>query len=418
MRYNSVVTKNRIAIISYHTCPLSGREGKETGGMNIYVLNLALELSKKGFFVDVFTRSQDKTRTKIVQVNDNFRVIHLIAGPEEDVHKKDTYQYIPTFANAVIDFIATEKVSYDVFDCHYYMSGLVGIKIKEKLRLESPLVMTFHTLALMKNLVAKTEQEIESQERVDAEKLLIEKANVIISPSETDKEYLTYLYSAHAEKIYVISPGVDTKIFIPQNQQHAKKSVGAERDKPLLLFVGRIEPLKGIDALMYAVKILLAKGTVPDVALWIIGGDISQKKQLWSKELRKLEALREELGIRSKVRFVGKKSPDELSLYYNAADIVVAPSQYESFGLTALEAMACGTPIITTNSTGVSSILDEKHQALITSSNNPLLLAKHIEFLLTNKTAYKKLSYEVFKKVQDLSWAELATKVIAIYKKL
>lgn len=442
----------RIAMISYHTCPLSAQEGKETGGMNIFVKELATQLAKNGTIVDVFTRSQDTTSPKIVEVNKNFRVIHIDAGPQVSVNKKQLTKYLPEFVRGMKQYIVhssqlmvhgkstmnyeplTMNNTYDILDCHYYLSGLIGLKLQFFLKKRIPIFITFHTLALMKNLVAKTEQEKEPVYRIFAEIELVKRANKVISTGESDAEYLEYLYECPKEKISVITPGVDTNRFKPMKKHeareyiahssqlmvHGKSTMNHKLTNPeptkIILFVGRIEPLKGLDVLMYAMKILLKRKINCSLCLWIVGGDVSQKIELWPEELKKLEKLRTLMGITSEVKFIGRKNPEELPYYYNAADIVVMPSQYESFGMSALEAMACGTPVITTDVTGVSEILDDKHQSLITSANDPLQLAEKIENLLENPKLYEQKAMDVYEKVQDCSWEKVAKKVSKLFE--
>ncbi|MDE2025846.1 MAG: glycosyltransferase family 4 protein, partial [Patescibacteria group bacterium] len=251
--------------------------------------------------------------------------------------------------------------------------------------------------------------------RIAAEQQLINQSDLIISPSETDKLYMQYLYGGHAEKIAVVTPGVNTKIFFEQPTDQAKKHIGADLNHKLLLFVGRIEPLKGIDVLLYSMKILSERTPQLKVCLWIVGGELTLPEENRSDEMKKLNTLHRQLGLTNIVKFVERKAPSELPYYYNGADLVVSPSQYESFGITALEAMACGTPVITTDVTGVSDLLDTSHESLITSANNPLLLAWQIETLLTDTAAYQKASDEVRKKVQDLDWPLVAQRIINAY---
>src|SRR5260221_172556 len=184
------------------------------------------------------------------------------------------------------------------------------------------------------------------------------------------------------------------------DQIKAKQKIDADLSHRIVLFVGRIEPLKGIDGLIYAIKILLKKNPNQQVCLWIVGGDISQHTKEWSSELQKLEKLRELLQMPAIVRFAGRQSQEQLHYYYNAADVVVMPSHYESFGMAAAEAMACGTPVIMTNVTGISRLLDEKHTGLVTTVNNPLLLASQIEHVLENQTSHGLVAQELMKKVQ------------------
>lgn len=400
---------HRIALLSYHTCPLASQEGKETGGMNIYILELAKELARQGVAIDIFTRSQDKNNLFLVQIEPNLRLVHLPAGPQANLAKKEILQYVDEFVANFFTFMAEEKVTYDLLYCHYYMSGLAGMEIQKKLDL--PLVFTYHTLALMKNLVARNENELADEKRIEIELKLAKKADKIIAASQNDADYLHYLYEVSKEKITVIPPGVNTQVFKPINQKLAKQKIGADPNHKLVMFVGRVEPLKGIDGLIYAMKILLEKDSQQQVCLWVVGGDVSQKPAEWSSELQKLEELRQLLHIPTAVQFAGQQSQEKLAYYYNAAEVVVMPSHYESFGMAAAEAMACGVPVILTNVTGISQLLDEKHKNLLTTVNNPLLLASQIEHVLKNQQSHDLVAKELMTKVQDLSWQNIALRI-------
>jgi D-inositol-3-phosphate glycosyltransferase len=408
----------RVAMMSFHTCPLAAQEGKETGGMNIYVLELAKQLSRQGIAVDAFTRSQDNQQPYIVQVDPLFRVIHVPAGPESPVPKKQLIQYLPEFVANYHKFVAEQGIEYDIMHCNYYLSGLAGIEIARQASKPIPLVMSFHTLALMKNLVARDELEREERERIDAEYQLVSAVDKIIAPSDSDKSYLEYLYQADDCKVVMIPPGVDVQNFKPLNQPQARQHIGMNAEDRIILFCGRIEPLKGIDSLLYAMKIMVEREPELDVCLWIIGGDVSQQPSEWSRELQKLEKLRQLLKLTSIVHFAGQQPQEILPYYYNAADVVVMPSHYESFGMAAAEAMACGVPVITTNVAGISGLIDDEHELLITSVNNPLLLATQISQLLTDPDAHAKVSREVYTTVQDLNWSSIAKRVISVYESL
>jgi D-inositol-3-phosphate glycosyltransferase len=342
----------------------------------------------------------------------NLRVIHLVAGAEAFLPKQTLGEYIAEFTMQLLSFVDKEGLSYDFISAHYYYSGLIGLEVKK--HLEIPLGVTFHTLALMKNLVARGDDERESLERVEAELMLVKQVDHIFATSERDANYLETLYSAPKAKVSILTPGVDLQLFHPADKVQAKQAIGATNDSQLILFVGRIEPLKGIDVLLYAIKILLQKHPELKLCLYIVGGDVSESADQWSKELQKLEKLRTLLGIEASVHFVGRKKQEELPDYYNAAEIVVMPSQYESFGITALEAMASGVPVITTDVTGVSGLLDSNHASLVTSANNPMLLAEKIKNLLIDKDMYQKTSQEVYAKVQDLSWKKVVERFLRL----
>lgn len=405
-----------IAVFSLHTCPLAAAEGKETGGQNVYVLELGKELGKLGFKVDMFTRSQDRHQPKIVDVAYNVRVVHLVCGPEKPLPKKKLIGFVGEFVVNFLKYSNEQKRRYDLIHAHYYLSGLAGLEVQKASKKHLPLVVNFHTLALMKNLVARTQNEAENKFRINAEQKLIFRSDHIIASSQTDKQYLRFLYNCPPHKISVVTPGVDTSVFHPYPKTFAKKAIGTHTRHKIILAAGRMEPLKGYDVLLYALKILLVRHPrlKDKVNLWLVGGDVSEKPNLWAKELKKLERVRTQLDIKAAVRFAGYQPQSRLPYFYSAADIVVMPSHYESFGMTALEAIACGTPVIATNVTGVASIVTPS-VGIVTSANNPLLLAQHIERLLKRK---KSVSPNISNRMENYSWAKAAIKTAAIYRRL
>ncbi len=404
----------RIAMISYHTCPLAAFEGKETGGMNIYVLELSKALASQGHTVDIFTRSQDPSNQRIVQIQPGVRLMHIPAGPEEYLSKKDIVQFIPVFAQHMCDFIEAEGAAYDVAHAHYYQSGLVMRECQS--RWSVPLVMTYHTLALMKNLVARTEAEQESSERINVERELANEARQIVILSENEAQYLHYLYDVNVAKITVVPSGFNPHVFHPQDQHVVRQLLDIPRTEKVLMWVGRLEPLKGIDAILFALKILKVRHPEIPIQLWLIGGQTTLTQEMWTREQKKLDALLRQLGLEDVVHFAGQQTQDKLPTYLNAADLVVMPSHYESFGMSALEAMACGIPVITTNVAGISALLDDHHKALVTTVNNPLLLARQIERLLIDVTTYQSIKKYLSEHIQDLSWSTIAVQIATVYR--
>lgn len=416
----------RLCLISYHTCPLAAKEGKEAGGMNVYVLELSKELVKLGYKVDIFTRCQAKSNPHVVQIIKGLRLMHIAAGPKKLFPKKQLTKYLAEFSKNVKKFVKKENLKYDLIHAHYYMSGLAALQIRDFLSIKKsqqtplvflPLVMSFHTLALMKNLVARDELERAKEERITAEELLISEADMIIASSSGDRGYLEYLYQVPKKKIKTISPGYNPQLFKPLDQAIAKRRVGANSDHKIVLFVGRIEPLKGIDNLLYAIKILTQKNQDLDLCLWIVGGDISPEgDQRWSTELQKLEKIRKLLKIRTQVTFVGRRLQEDLPYYYNAAEVVVMPSHYESFGMAALEAMACAVPVLTTDAAGVAEIFKKSRDMFITSVNNPLKLAEQIESIVSDKKERVKLGKKARTQVKSLTWKKVAAEMDKAYK--
>lgn len=424
--FSASICAMRFAQISYHTCPLASEEGKETGGMNVYVYNLSLELAKLGHQVDVFTRSEDIHAKKIVQVAPNFRVIHLTAGPEKTLPKKELIKFIPEFSRNLSNYLLpnskflnlNSRFSYDIIHAHYYMSGMAILDLYKNMgqtKCPVPTIISFHTLALLKNLVARGNDEMESQTRIEAEMELVKKAYKIIAPSKVEFNYLKYLYATPEEKIEIIPPGFDATLFKPMDKHVARAHIGANPKHKIILFVGRIEPLKGIDVLMYALKILVARCPDCPICLWIVGGEkdtvLSSKH---NPELQKLYQLRDTLKLHSVIKFVPQQHQHELPFYYNAADVVVMPSHYESFGMTALEATACGAAVVTTNVAGIAAMFENSDQHLVISANNPLMLAQAIEKIIHRRHIF----WARRKKVQDLSWEKMAKRMEKVYAQL
>lgn len=391
-------------MISVHECPLASSEGKERGGINVYTFELSKALSRLGWQVDAFTRIQDDVNPRIVQVNDRFRVVHLPNGPHSPLSKKEMLRFLPEFTSALTPYIQR----YDIVHAHYYLSGLVAQE------LNVPFIMTFHTLGLMKQLVSRGKSQ-DPDERIDLERKLVKSAKIIITASDAGKEYLTAMYDARQENVVTIPPGVDTSLFRPIDHASAKKRIGADPKHHVILSVGRIDPVKGFDVLLIALKMLFQhnpslKGRV---CLWIVGGDVEQPKSQWSRELKRLDDLRSALHLTTTVRFVPPQPQEELPYYYNAADVLVMPSHYESFGMVALEAIACGTPVIATDVTGISPIVKEFPQGHVVSANNPIALASEIEHVLKRPHQQENLAA-----LDAFTWDAVAKRVANVYSAL
>ena len=273
--------------------------------------------------------------------------------------------------------------------------------------------MTFHTLGLMKQLVARSKDTDDPPERIAVERDLVMYAHRLITSSVTGKEYLAALYDTPENKIITIPPGVDTKVFRPIPAAVAKKHIHADTHHKIILAVGRIDPVKGFDVLLVSLKMLLRKH--PDyldrLCLWIVGGDVGQNQNEWSRELKKLDTLRKTLHLSATVKFVPTQSQEELPYYYNAADVLVMLSHYESFGMVALEAIACGTQVIATDVTGISPILKDLPQGHIVSANNPLALSEQIKHVIEG-APHPQVPAEA---IRMFDWNEIASRVSGVY---
>ena len=339
----------RVAIISYHTCPVARLGGPETGGLNVYVRELARELSERGHYVDVFTRCAGDVpaaEPALVDGSPHARLIHIDAGPHEYVEKALLPEYLDAFEQGVAAFAEREGLTYDLVHSHYWLSGVVGERLKA--RWGVPHIVMFHTLGEVKN--RSRISELEPAPRIDAERAIAKGAERIVVASRDEQELLVRLYGADASHIAVVPCGVNLDLFQPIDKEEARQKLGLRDDDRILLFVGRIEPLKGVDILLGAAAQVEAES---DCFVLIIGGDSAAQ----DGEMAHLRLLASELGISDRVNFLGAVDHEKLPLFYSAADVCVVPSFYESFGLVALEAMACGVPVVSTDVGGLPEVV-------------------------------------------------------------
>ncbi|MGB9299262.1 MAG: glycosyltransferase, partial [Anaerolineae bacterium] len=336
----------RLAMLSVHTCPKAALGGKETGGMNVYVRDLSRELGRRGFIVDVFTRSQDPDAPRIVDLGPNARVIHLKAGPEAPYDKNLVHNHIDEFTDNLLEFARREDVAYHLVHSHYWLSGLVARRLRREWN--TPVMHMFHTLGKLKNRVAKSEADLEAPLRVESEREIINSVDRLVAANPLEKAQMIWLYGADPTKIEVIPCGVDLELFYPRARSEAEAYLDMPVHHKMVLFVGRVEPLKGIDVLIEAMALVLEKHTDlrDDICLCVIGGEPDADAADMDREMARLQDMRETLGIADVVAFLGKRAQPALPFHYYAAEVCVVPSHYESFGMVALEAMACGTPVI------------------------------------------------------------------------
>jgi len=404
----------RIAMLSVHTCPLATLGGKETGGMNVYVRDLSRELARRGHRVDVYTRSQDSSMPRVSNgLGHGARVIHLPAGPEHPYNKHLVYDHLPEFTSGMLAQAKADGISYDVLHSHYWLSGAVARDLRE--RWDAPIVHMFHTLGKMKNAVAQRPEELETERRIDVETEIVGFADALVAATPVEEEQLVQLYAADQARIRVIAPGVDTERFHPAPPDYAKERIGLCTDCCIILFVGRIEPLKGIDNLLRAIALIVSErpGLREDLRVPIIGGDPDRIRE--DDEMVRLQELREELGIGDVVTFLGSKDQDMLQYYYSAAEVVVMPSDYESFGMVALEAMACGTPVIASDVGGLAFLVKHGRTGYRVPARDPAALAAKITRLLKDKGLRRRIGYRAACWAESYAWPHIADRIEKLY---
>ncbi|OQY88555.1 MAG: glycosyl transferase [Anaerolineae bacterium UTCFX1] len=407
----------RIAMLSYHTCPLATLGGKDTGGMNVYVRELTRQLGKMGIHVDVFTRSQDDHVPHVLhELGYGNRVVHIPAGPEHPMSKQELAEYIPQFAEGIKDFAIDKGIQYDIIHSHYWMSGIAAASLSDAWA-GAPIVHMFHTLGEMKNRIARTEAEREGAYRIEGEKRVLRRVDRIVVATLAEMTQLRFLYKADSSKMVVIPPGVNVGRFYPIPSDEAKAYIGLKPDDRMILFVGRIEPLKGVDTLLEAMSCLQMKESRP-VHLAIIGGDPSASPEEMNAEMARLKNLCEVLGLDQSVVFLGVRDQDKLSYYYSAAEVVVMPSHYESFGMVALEAMACGTPVIASEVGGLAYLVRDGETGFTIPAEEPETLCEKLSWLLNDEALRRKMSAQAAAYAQDYAWEKIAKRIVDVYEEL
>jgi D-inositol-3-phosphate glycosyltransferase len=410
----------RIAMLSYHTCPLATLGGKDTGGMNVYVRDLTVELGRMGIHVDVFTRSQDEHVPHVLHdLGFGNRVVHVPAGPEVPLPKRELAGYIPEFVEGVKAFAAEKGLHYDAIHSHYWMSGLAAEALSDAWG-GTPIVQMFHTLGEMKNRVARSEAEREGQYRLDGERQVIARADRIIAATPAEQAQLEWLYKAQAGKVTIIPPGVDVCHFYPIPADEARQFIGVDPECCLLLYVGRIEPLKGVDTLIQALALLRGRQTCRReyASLAIIGGEPDATPEAMDAEMRRLRSLCAELGMQDVVLFLGKRGQDTLPYYYSAAEVVVVPSRYESFGMVALEAMACGIPVVASQVGGLAFLVQDGVTGYTIPDGDPQTLSERLSRLLNDEQLRQSLGRNAAEYAQNYAWDKIASQLAGVYEKL
>jgi D-inositol-3-phosphate glycosyltransferase len=323
---------------------------------------------------------------------------------------------LPQFVAGIREFAQTKGIRYDLIHSHYWMSGIAAVELKQIWNI--PVVHMFHTLVLMKNRVARQSSEIEGAYRIDGERKVIREADRIVAATPAELAQLQWLYKADTRRVTVIPPGVDISRFYPIPPDEAKDCIGVDCAHHLILFVGRIEPLKGLDVLIKALAVLKENGFMQKnpLCLAVIGGDPGASPETMSAEMQRAQAMCEKYGLQDIIQFMGKRSQDALPYYYSAADVLVMPSHYESFGMVALEAMACGTPVVASQVGGLAFLVQDGVTGYTVPSGDPHALAERLGLLIQDTEARKKMGAQAAQAAQAYHWGRIAARIVAAYE--
>jgi glycosyltransferase involved in cell wall biosynthesis len=329
----------RIALISEHASPLATVGGTDAGGQNIYVANVARCLAKAGHQVDVFTRRDSPDLPSVVDLRPGARVVHINAGPPSFVPKEELLGHMPEFARCTERLFRTSQ-SYDVVHANFFMSGLVAQRLKATTN--TPFVITFHALGLVRQLHQKQADTFPAA-RIEIERSLVKRADAIIAECPQDQHDLVTLYGARPSRLAMVPCGFDAGEFRPMNRSKARKALGLAEHEFIILQLGRLVPRKGIDNVIRSMAHL---DSVIPARLLVVGGDEHEPDEVATPEIARLRQVAREAGVADKVTFIGHRQRDELRSFYAAANVFVTTPWYEPFGITPLEAMASGTPVV------------------------------------------------------------------------
>lgn len=391
-----------VAMLSVHTSPLAlPGSAKDAGGMNVYICELARELGRSGITVDIFTRRTHFDQPVIVTLGPRVRVIHVEAGPIAPIDKHDLYRHLSAFTQHIEEFAGREQRTYDLLHSHYWLSGVAAQRLARRWRI--PHVTMFHTLAHLKQLANPAESE--PKLRLEMERQLIQHTERIVTATQDERRQIIRHYGATAGQVAVIPCGVDLRRFVPQNRQEARAELGLKVEQPVLLFVGRLDPFKGPDLLLKAASLMKKKAQVV-----MVGGNVAG-----DPEIEKLRSLACDLRIQKRVSFLGARPQAELPRIYSAADVTVVPSYHESFGMAAVESLACGTPVVATRAGGLMSVIRHGETGYLVP-RCPGFFAECLDSLLNNPATLRNMRAAARPSILHYSWQNVARSMSEVYE--
>jgi D-inositol-3-phosphate glycosyltransferase len=402
----------RVAVLSLHTSPLEQPGTGDAGGMNVYIVEVSKRLASLGVEVEIFTRATTGDLPPTVEMSPGVTVRHITAGPYEGLSKEDLPGQLCSFTTGVLRHEAMREPGYyDLIHSHYWLSGQVGWPVKE--RWGVPLVHSMHTLAKVKNAALAGSDTPEPAVRLLGEDQVVDVADRLIANTAQEAEQLIGLYGADPRRVAVVHPGVDLDVFRPGDRAAARARLGLPPDAPVLLFAGRIQPLKAPDILLRVAADLLARepARYQDLVVAIVGGPSGTGLA----EPHQLTRLARHLGIADRTRFVKPVGQADLADWYRAADIAVVPSYNESFGLVAVEAQACGTPVVAARVGGLATAVLHGESGLLVDGHNPADYADACAALLDHPETLARMRIGAHRHAAQFGWGATADQTLGVY---
>lgn len=402
----------RVAAISVHTSPLATLGGKDAGGMNVYVRELSCHTAELGLPVDIFTRRTDPHSPEVVEICEGVNLIYVDAGPPEPVDKNQLFELLPEFAENMALYSLRAGVRYDVVHAHYWLSGWTAHLLKRYWN--TPFSLMFHTTAHMKNIVSP-ERDQETRLRAEIEEKLVGLADSIIAANPDEAADLIWRQRGDAAKICTIPPGVDTELFQPLDRTACRLELGIPLDEQMVLFVGRIDPIKGLDTLLGATRFLAGAGSAARVH--IVGGDFDLSGHPTGPLAAFVESARAS-GVEDRLVLWGSQPQNRLPVFYGASDVVTVPSRYESFGLVAVEAMACGIPVVASRAGGLTFTVEDGRNGFLTPIGDGQAHGARILELLDDSRERARFGQTAHLSAIRFSWTSVASSILHVYERL
>jgi D-inositol-3-phosphate glycosyltransferase len=404
----------RLAMVSLHTSPLDQPGTGDAGGMNVYVLELSKRLARQGIEVDIFTRATSSSLAPVVEACDGVQVHHIHAGPFEGLTKVELPGQLCVFAREVLRAEAAHPVGhYDAVHSHYWLSGQVGALARD--RWGVPLVHSMHTMAKVKNDALAAGDTPEPAARIIGEEQVVEAADMLVANTDLEAKQLINLYDADPSRVEVVHPGVDLAVFRPHDKATVRAELGLPPDAAVLLFAGRIQPLKAPDVLLRAVAELLAQ--TPSLRSRLVVPVVGGPSGTGLEHPESLAQLSSELGLDDVVRFVPPVAQDELARWCAAATLVAVPSYNESFGLVAAEAQATGTPVVAAAVGGLTTVVRDGHSGLLVDGHEPRAWADALRRVVEDDALRLRLQAGALEQARQFSWERTADRMLEVYER-
>lgn len=406
--------KKPIALISEHASPLASLGGVDSGGQNVYVAELARSLSLRGYHVDVFTRWDNEHMPEVVTWIPNVRVIHVQAGPVSAIEKEYLFDHMPEFTTNMARFIRTENVDYELVHANFWMSAMVASDLKKMFQI--PFVVTFHALGYIRKIYQGSSDKFPS-DRIDIEKQIIKEADHIIAECPQDKDDLMLYYHAPQEKITIIPCGFNPNEFYPLDRLLARMVLNLDPKEFVVLQLGRIVPRKGIDNVIRAMAKL--KRTATSARLLVVGGETDDLHPEKNPEIARLQKVAADLGVAESVTFTGRKQREALKYYYAASDVFITTPWYEPFGITPLESMACGTPVIGSEVGGIKYTVEHGKCGFLVPPNDPEALSMRIFEIMHDEKLRTEMKLNAIRRVNTMfTWSKVTDMMTALYDRV